>query len=546
MNNASTRYITRIQLEFRKHVVERERLGCVLSRQSYWFNWWRTHVEVHENFAHVEEWLEKIDYKHRYGYYLRHFHSFWLTRSEDNDSFFTWLDFGQGQSVELEKCSRLALEQMQLVYCTPRSRQQYVVDQQVVESHLYVSSRWTIESQNQIDHRVFVLSPDRILYLNELQIGSFHSSSFLSGQPVLARGYMYLRNGQVERVVVLPLLNQSDSIPTLKRHWSALGVDTSTIQFTTQSLGEIQPIEHEKNRNPMCLSPRHERSTSSSEIAMFIVRVVRIQKRFRAYRVRREKNGCILSASSSFRRDAAERALKRVKKYVKRLSVGLAQSEIATMLHCESWLEAVDPKHRYGHYLRLYHAKWLNSDTFESFFDWLDHGAGSQIDLIECSRFELEKMRVVYCDKSTRRKYRVELVRKDPSDEAAAPILRYCETKLAIDTAGDSKWIFVLSLEGDLYASEKKRGRFHHSSFLSGRPTLAAGKLFATHGKLTAVEPHSGHYKPSLKNLIAMSELLQSHGLDLSSLQFIKPKKWTQDWPFDEKDIVPPPAPLHL
>ena len=76
----------------------------------------------------------------------------------------------------------------------------------------------------------------------------------------------------------------------------------------------------------------------------------------------------------------------------------------------------------------------------------------------------------------------------------------------------DSKWIFVMSTSKKLYAGEvrinltseiillksllfstllfcffafqKKKGLFHHSSFLAGGATLAAGRLMAERGKL--------------------------------------------------------------
>jgi len=39
------------------------------------------------------------------------------------------------------------------------------------------------------------------------------------------------------------------------------------------------------------------------------------------------------------------------------------------------------------------------------------------------------------------------------------------------------KFIFVVSTGGVMYAGPKIRGHFHHSSFLSGGPTIGAGNL---------------------------------------------------------------------
>ncbi|KAK1552849.1 hypothetical protein Q3G72_024359 [Acer saccharum] len=46
------------------------------------------------------------------------------------------------------------------------------------------------------------------------------------------------------------------------------------------------------------------------------------------------------------------------------------------------------------------------------------------------------------------------------------------------------KWIFVVSTSKNLYAGVFKIGTFHHSSFLAGGATLAAGRLEAEQGIL--------------------------------------------------------------
>lgn len=62
------------------------------------------------------------------------------------------------------------------------------------------------------------------------------------------------------------------------------------------------------------------------------------------------------------------------------------------------WIEATDKKHRYGGNLKHYHERWLEADTLEDFFHWLDHGEGARVDLApEVPRSELERNRVKYC-----------------------------------------------------------------------------------------------------------------------------------------------------
>lgn len=53
-----------------------------------------------------------------------------------------------------------------------------------------------------------------------------------------------------------------------------------------------------------------------------------------------------------------------------------------------------------------------------------------------------------------------------------------------INSTEDAKSIFVLSTTRILYVGEKKKGRFQHSSFLSGGATTAAGRLVARDGIL--------------------------------------------------------------
>ena len=62
--------------------------------------------------------------------------------------------------------------------------------------------------------------------------------------------------------------------------------------------------------------------------------------------------------------------------------------------------------------------------------------------------------------------------------------LIYKRSRVPINTVEDSKLIFVLSTTRDLYVGLKKKGRFQHSSFLSGGAITAAGRLVAVDGVL--------------------------------------------------------------
>ena len=75
-------------------------------------------------------------------------------------------------------------------------------------------------------------------------------------------------------------------------------------------------------------------------------------------------------------------------------------------------------------------------------------------------------------------------------------------------------WIFVLSQKGRLYVGQKIKGRLHHSSFTAGAPTNAAGNIRALRGKLIALWPKSGHYRPDpLQWKNALTPFLKAGGI---------------------------------
>ncbi|OWZ22368.1 Calmodulin-binding protein [Phytophthora megakarya] len=208
----------------------------------------------------------------------------------------------------------------------------------------------------------------------------------------------------------------------------------------------------------------------------------------------------------------------------------------ASLLHRDFWLEALDEQHRYGFHLRAFHKVWKHEMTTaprdrwtaeSSFFHWLDHGHGKHLELPECTQQELRTTRVEYCDTAQRKEYEIQFV---PDGEQVR--VQYATSGRMVHTDECSKWIFVLDVSGRLFLGRKRKGRFHHSSFVSGAPIIAAGKIIIKNGVIIAIEPHSGHYKPALENLLALCSMLATHGVDINDVAFIKPKKWTCAWPF--------------
>ena len=60
---------------------------------------------------------------------------------------------------------------------------------------------------------------------------------------------------------------------------------------------------------------------------------------------------------------------------------GASADDYSLLLQTEHWLEACDSKHRYGSNLKPYFKRWLEAETHQSFFHWLDEGAGANVNI---------------------------------------------------------------------------------------------------------------------------------------------------------------------
>ena len=189
-----------------------------------------------------------------------------------------------------------------------------------------------------------------------------------------------------------------------------------------------------------------------------------------------------------------------------------------------SWLELTDIKHRYGKNLMKYYRYWLMYEKEDDdFFKWLDEGGGLHRDLPWCRRKSLEQKRVLYMSENERELFEVKITNG---------LLQFKDSNEVVDTRrwgcagawqagmnfGSGVWIFVLSTRYELYVARKIKGRLHHSSFLAGEATIAAGNIVVSKGRLLSISPTSGHYKPSPENLIAMDNWLAACGVDISKV----------------------------
>ncbi|KAL5224664.1 hypothetical protein ABZP36_011303 [Zizania latifolia] len=203
----------------------------------------------------------------------------------------------------------------------------------------------------------------------------------------------------------------------------------------------------------------------------------------------------------------------RVSLNASKVGQGLSRDAKALKLAFQHWIEAIDPRHRYGHNLHFYYDVWCQSQAGQPFFYWLDIGEGKDADLPECPRALLKKQSIKYLGPREREDYEYtitegKIIHKqsgEPLDTSQGP--------------KGTKWIFVMSTTKRLFAGKKERGVFQHSSFLAGGATIAAGRFTANNGAIKSIWAYSGHYKPSAENLANFMNFLEENGVDLKQVE---------------------------
>jgi hypothetical protein len=196
------------------------------------------------------------------------------------------------------------------------------------------------------------------------------------------------------------------------------------------------------------------------------------------------------------------------------------------------WLEFYDKKHRPGFLLHSYWVQWLNDQAAcysMSFWDWLEQQEQKKPTVSASVNVNTglgDPMNVRYLNSYERQKY---------AEQFRFGLIWDCndkeyDTNLEVTAFSGKGWaIFVMDEKNTLYAGSHIVGRFHHSSFLAGKPAKAAGELICTKGKLAVITGKSGHYRPGENELLAAVKVMVTAGV-VAPDAALKPGFEGTDW----------------
>jgi hypothetical protein len=199
--------------------------------------------------------------------------------------------------------------------------------------------------------------------------------------------------------------------------------------------------------------------------------------------------------------------------------------------------EVVDPQHRFGFAtedLKDLYCQWHGYDEVgqvSHFYMWLGLMVSTLPELIEnhliakwgTAPRDLSVIKefindgVNYMKDASRKEYRLVCLGGKLFQEN-----RLFDTRNSSTAHSGAGWaIYVVSPTGRWFAGPHKAGKFHHSSFLQGKPVMSAGEMQVSNGVPTQLSAKSGHYQPTLDQFANGIQALKRKGIDLSKCELL-------------------------
>lgn len=96
------------------------------------------------------------------------------------------------------------------------------------------------------------------------------------------------------------------------------------------------------------------------------------------------------------------------------------------------------------------------------------------------------------------------------------PNLTVYDTAAAGDDIESGGSLYVMDAKGHIFVSGKEGDQaLKHSSFLAGEPVLAAGTIRFNNGQLIWISGRSGHYRPTVAQIVTALERFSSYGVKM-------------------------------
>ncbi|XP_013632110.1 IQ domain-containing protein IQM3 isoform X2 [Brassica napus] len=287
---------------------------------------------------------------------------------------------------------------------------------------------------------------------------------------------------------------------------------------------DFQPSPFSHATGEMLISPVGHRDESfvnftdalegASDDSPPSVAAVKVQKVYRSYRTRRRLADSVVVAEELWWQAMDYARLNH--STISFFDYSRPETAVSKWNRVSLNASKIDPRHRYGHNLHVYYEEWCKADAGQPFFYWLDVGDGKDMDLIDCSRSKLKQQCIKYLGPQEREEYEYVIIDGKIVHKLTGNFLH------TMHGSEGTKWIFVMSTFKKLYAGLKKKGRFHHSSFLAGGATLAAGRVVVDNGVLKTISAYSGHYRPSDDSLETFLSFLRENEVSLDDVEVHK------------------------